>query len=73
MSDAETAADAFDLEKLEAQVREEEAGALSRLLVRVMTPSSVGALRYFNSCSRFAADVKTPCGPARADAGRRAG
>ena len=44
MSDAETAADAFDLEKLEAQVREEEAGALSRLLVRVMTPSSVGAL-----------------------------
>ena len=44
MSDAETAADAFDLEKLEAQVREEEAGALSRLLDRVMTPSSVGAL-----------------------------
>ena len=44
MSDTEAAVDAFDLEKLEAQVREEEAGALSRLLDRAMTPSSIGAL-----------------------------
>ena len=35
-------ADAFDLEKLEAQVREEEAGALSGLLEWALTPSGIG-------------------------------
>ena len=43
-ADAEAAVDVFDLEKLEAQVREEEAGAFAQLLDRVMTPSGVGIL-----------------------------
>ena len=40
----EAAADAFDLEKLEAQVRQEEAGPFSRLLDRAMTPNGIGFL-----------------------------
>ena len=44
MPDGEAAADAFDLEKLEAQVRQEEAGAFSRLLDWAMTPNGIGFL-----------------------------
>ena len=44
MPDIVPASDAFDLEKLEAQVREEEASAFSRWLDRVMTPSGISIL-----------------------------
>lgn len=44
MPDGEAAADPFDLEKLEAQVRQEEAGPFSRLLDRAMTPNGIGFL-----------------------------
>ena len=44
VSDVDPAVDVFDLEKLEAQVREEEAGAFAQLLDRAMTSSGVGIL-----------------------------
>ena len=42
--DAEAAADAFELQALEAQLRKEEAGAFSRLLDWAMTPNGIGIL-----------------------------